>query len=390
MLIPYGKQNISKEDISNVIDVLKSEYLTQGPVVNEFAKSITEKVNSSYAIPVNSATSALHIAYKALDLKEGDYLWSSPNTFAATTNAALSCGATVDFIDINRRTYNLCVDLLERKLSSAKVNNTLPKIISCVHYAGQSCEMKQIYKLSLEYGFRIVEDASHAIGAKYLGEYIGSCKYSDITVFSFHPVKIITTGEGGVAVTNDMALAEKMSLMSSHGIKRNNNDKDIYKEDEIWNYSQVNLGFNYRITDIQAALGLSQMKKLDEFVEARHSIAKRYINALSELPIILPHQDRSTYSSYHLFPIRILIEQSGKTQKTVYRFLREKGILVNIHYIPVYRHPYYKELGFSKGYCKEAESYYRETISLPIFPGLSRIDFEYIVNSLNEAFQVYV
>ena len=386
MPIPYGRQNISKEDINQVVAILQSDFITQGPIVKEFADSISTKVNSSFAIPVNSATSALHLAYKALGLKKGDYLWSSPNTFVATTNAAISCGAKVDFVDIDSETYNICITKLQKKLLQAEKNNRLPKIISCVHFAGQSCLMKEIYEMSLKYGFKIVEDASHAIGAKYIDYNVGCCKFSDITVFSFHPVKIITTGEGGVAVTNDKILADKMSLLSSHGIKRNENENDIFNENGIWNYSQIDLGFNYRITDFQSALGLSQIKRLDQFIKARHEIANKYNQELFNLPIKLPHQHESTYSSYHLFPIRISFKESGKTQLDVYKFLRSKDILVNIHYIPVYLQPYYRSLGFSPGYCEEAELYFRETISLPIFPDLSEKNFDFIVQSLKEIF----
>jgi len=379
--IPYSTQSISKDDIDEVKKVLKSNYLTQGPAIKEFTNKINSKVNSEYAIAVNSATSALHLSYKSLGLKKGDNLWTTPNTFVATSNAALFCGANVDFVDIDSKTYNLCIHKLKEKLIIANKLNKLPKIVTCVHFAGQSCQMKEIYQLSKLYNFKIVEDASHAIGGKYKDKLIGNCKYSDITIFSFHPVKIITTGEGGIAVTNNKELAQKMQMLSSHGIIRSNS-KNFIRNKEIWNYVQEDLGFNYRITDIQAALGLSQLKKLDNFILKRRKIAKKYDRELANLPITIPFQHKDTESSYHLYPIRLSKESSGKNQIEVYKYLRSKGILANIHYIPVYRHKYYSSLGFKEGYCQEAENYFKETISLPLYPKLKNREFNFIIDSL--------
>jgi len=369
--IPYGRQDISEKDIQAVISVLQSDYLTQGPVVATFEKAVSDYCGADHAIAVNSATSALHIACLALGLGKDDWLWTSPNTFVASANCALYCGAKVDFVDIDSLTYNMSVDILREKLEQAEHDDCLPKIVIPVHFAGQSCDMREIKTLADRYGFRIIEDASHAIGGKYRDEPFGNCCYSDITVFSFHPVKIITTGEGGIALTNDTTLAEKMGLLRSHGIT--NNAADMYPRppEEIWNYQQIALGFNYRMTDIQAALGLSQMQRLDEFVTKRHSIAKRYDELLANLPVITPWQHADSYSSFHLYPIRLKLGEINKTHRQVYGALRAEGILVNLHYIPVYRQPYYENMGFRKGYCPEAEQYYENVISLPMFPALT-------------------
>jgi len=332
--IPYGKQDISKKDIQAVVDVLRSDYLTQGPVVPAFEKVVSGYCGSEYAIAVNSATSALHIACLALGLGEGDYLWTSPNTFVASANCALYCGARVDFVDIDSNTYNLCVDALESKLLEAKEKQCLPKVVVAVHFAGQSCDMHRIHELSVEYGFRIIEDAANAIGGKYMSEPIGNCHFSDITVFSCHPVKIITSGEGGMALTNDEKLANKMRHFRSHGISNTPSEMLERPSGEIWNYQQIGLGFNYRMTDIHAALGLSQMERLDEFVARRNKIAERYDSILSKLPIKIPWQHPDTYSSYHLYPIVLLAEM--KTQREVYDAMHAENINVNLHYIPVY------------------------------------------------------
>lgn len=369
--IPYGRQDISEEDIQAVVDVLRSDFLTQGPVVPTFEKAVVDYCGADYAIAVNSATSALHIACLALELGKDDWLWTSPNTFVASANCALYCGAKVDFVDIDSLTYNMSVDILREKLEQAERNNCLPKIVIPVHFAGQSCDMNEIQTLADRYGFRIIEDASHAIGGKYRDEPLGNCCYSDITVFSFHPVKIITTGEGGIALTNDTTLAEKMGLLRGHGITSDAEDMYPRSLEEIWNYQQVRLGFNYRMTDIQAALGLSQMRRLDEFVASRHSIAKRYDELLANLPVITPSQHTDSYSSFHLYPIRLKLGEIKKTHRQVYEALRAERILVNLHYIPVYRQPHYENMGFRKGYCPEAEKYYGNTISLPMFPALT-------------------
>jgi UDP-4-amino-4,6-dideoxy-N-acetyl-beta-L-altrosamine transaminase len=384
-MIPYGRQDISDADIAAVIDILRSDYLTQGPAVPHFEQAVAAKVGARYAVAVNAATSALHIACLALDLGPGDRLWTSPNTFVASSNCALYCGASVDFVDIDPRTYNLSVETLATKLEQAERTGTLPKIVVPVHYAGQSCDMRGMAALSQRYGFRVIEDASHAIGGRYQGEPVGNGRYSDITVFSFHPVKIITTGEGGMALTNDPLLAERLQRHRSHGITSHPEDMHSRPADEIWNYQQIRLGFNYRMTDIQAALGLSQLDRLDAFVEARHRIARVYDAELSGLPVRTPWQHPDTWSSYHLYPIRLQLQQTSKTQREVYDALRQAEILVNLHYIPVYRQPYYEALGFGPGHCPEAEQYHKEAISIPMYPGLTKEHQQIVIQAVRNA-----
>ncbi|CAH6804983.1 UDP-4-amino-4, 6-dideoxy-N-acetyl-beta-L-altrosamine transaminase [Vibrio chagasii] len=365
-MIPYGKQDINQQDIDSVLDVLKSDFLTQGPQVPAFESALIEHTGASYALAVNSATSALHIACLALGLGQGDWLWTSPVTFVASANCGLYCGAKVDFVDIDPDTYNMCPKRLEEKLIEAKAENKLPKVVVPVHLCGQPCDMAAIGKLAKEYGFRVIEDASHAIGGRYQDQPIGNCEYSDITVFSFHPVKIVTTAEGGAALTNSKELADKMALLRSHGITR---DPELMRGESHggWYYQQVDLGFNYRMTELQAALGVSQMQRLNDFVSARHVLSKRYNEILSTLPIVLPHQLEDTYSGLHLFVIRLKVDEISLTHKQVFDALRENGIGVNLHYIPVHTQPYYQSMGFSEGDYPESESYYREAISLPMF-----------------------
>ena len=369
-MIPYGRQDISETDIQAVVDVLRSDFLTQGPAVPAFEKSVAEYCGVDYAVAVNSATSALHIACLALGVGKDDVVWTSPITFVASANCALYCGADVDFVDIDPRTYNLSTERLAEKLALAKTSGHLPKVVIPVHLCGQPCDMAGIHALSQRYGFKIIEDASHAIGGKYKGEPIGNCRYSDITVFSFHPVKIITTGEGGMALTNDMQLAKRMQLLRSHGITREVSEM-THEPDGPWYYQQIDLGYNYRMTDIQAALGMSQMQRLDEFVVKRHVISKRYEQLLADLPVITPWQHPEGYSGLHLYVIRLKLAEIGKTHRQVFEALRAAGIGVNLHYIPVYRQPYYDDMGFKAGYCPEAEQYYSEAISLPMYPGLT-------------------
>ncbi len=369
-MIPYGKQDINQADIDSVVNVLQSNFLTQGLQVPLFEKTVADYCNAEYGVAVNSATSALHVACLALNLGKDDYLWTSPNTFVASANCGLYCGAKVDFVDIDQKTYNLSAVELEQKLIQAKKENRLPKIVIPIHFAGQSCDMKKIYSLGQEYGFKIIEDASHAIGGKYLDQPIGGCQYSDITVFSFHPVKIITTGEGGVTTTNDRELSERMRLFRSHGVTRN--PELMAKEPEgSWYYQQVDLGFNYRMTELQAALGVSQMKRLDEFVTKRHKLQERYDLLLEDLPITKPYQDKDSYSALHLYPIKIQTDKLKSTRKEIFEALRKNNIGVNIHYIPVHTQPYYQDMGFRKGDYPNAENYYESTISIPIFQGLT-------------------
>jgi len=380
-VIPYGKQDINQSDIDAVINVLKSDFLTQGPKVPLFEKTVADYCDSKYGVAVNSATSALHIACLALDLGKDDYLWTSPNTFVASANCGLYCGAKVDFVDINPKTYNLSSKELEIKLIQAKKDNNLPKIVIPVHFAGQSCDMKKIHSLSREYGFKIIEDASHAIGGKYLDKPIGGCQYSDITVFSFHPVKIITTAEGGLATTNDKKLSERMQLFRSHGVTR---DPELMTKeaDGEWYYQQVELGFNYRMTELQAALGVSQMQRLDEFITKRHILQERYDLLLEDLPIIKPYQDKGGYSALHLYPIQIDMEKNTKSREQIFNNLRSKGVGVNVHYIPIHTQPYYRQFGFSGGDFTISEEYYRKAISLPIYHGMKFSEQDLVVEKL--------
>ncbi|MEW5251341.1 UDP-4-amino-4,6-dideoxy-N-acetyl-beta-L-altrosamine transaminase [Microbulbifer discodermiae] len=384
-MIPYGRQDITQRDIDSVVDVLKSDFLTQGPTVPKFEQAIANQVGSRHALAVNSATSALHIACLALGLGPGDRFWTTPITFVASANCGLYCGADIDFVDIDPKTYNLCPTQLERKLEQAEREGRLPKILIAVHMCGQSCDMEAINVLSKRYGFRVIEDASHAIGGKFKGESIGNCRFSDITVFSFHPVKIVTTAEGGIATTNEPHLAARMSLLRSHGVTR---DPSLMTRspDGPWYYQQIELGFNYRMTELQAALGISQLKRLDEFVCKRHELAKGYDTKLSKLPLVCPWQHPDSYSGFHLYVIRLKTSESKVSHGEVFKRLRNDGIGVQLHYIPVHTQPYYQELGFSAGQFPEAERYYQEAISLPLFPTMDEAQQEHVVTSLQRIY----
>lgn len=383
-MIPYGRQDVTQADIDSVVEVLRSDFLTQGPQVPRFEQAVAQHVGAGHALAVNSATSALHMACLALGLGPGDWLWTSPITFVASANCALYCGAEVDFVDIDPRTYNLCPQALERKLEEAERNGRLPKVVVPVHLCGQPCDMQAIHGLAKRYGFRIIEDASHAIGGRYQGEFIGNCGYSDITVFSFHPVKIITTAEGGMALTNDIALADKMALLRSHGITR---DPLLmtHEADGPWYYQQIDLGFNYRMTELQAALGVSQMQRLDQFVAQRHELARRYDELLADLPVVTPWQHPDSYSGLHLYVIRLKLDDIRRTHRQVFESLRAQGIGVNLHYIPVHSQPYYQRMGFQSGDFPQAEHYYAEAISLPMYYGLSETMQDTVVQALREA-----
>ncbi|MDR5907507.1 UDP-4-amino-4,6-dideoxy-N-acetyl-beta-L-altrosamine transaminase [Franzmannia qiaohouensis] len=383
-MIPYGRQEINQADIDAVVSVLESDFLTQGPQVPRFEQSVAAHVGAKHALAVNSATSALHIACLALGLGKGDWLWTSPITFVASANCGLYCGAKVDFVDIDPHTYNLCPKALETKLERAERQGRLPKVVVAVHLCGQPCDMQSLHLLSNRYGFKLIEDASHAIGAKYQGEFVGNSCYSDITVFSFHPVKIITTAEGGMAVTNDQYLAERMNLLRSHGVTRDS-ELMTHEADGPWYYQQVELGFNYRMTELQAALGTSQMTRLDEYVARRNTLAARYDNLLSELPLTTPWQHPDSYSGRHLYVIRLHLDRLKVSHREVFESLREQGIGVNLHYIPVHSQPYYQTMGFNKDDFPEAEQYYSEAISVPLFHTMTKCQQDEVVNALKNA-----
>ena len=382
--IPYGRQSISEEDIQAVVEVLRSDWLTQGPAVEQFEKAVAEYCGAAYAVAVNSATSALHIACLAADLDTGDLLWTSPNTFVASANCALYCGADIDFVDINRHAYTLDAEQLEAKLIRAEMQGRLPKVVIPVHFAGQPCAMDKVAALSARFGFTVIEDASHAIGGKYKDDPIGNCRFSDMTVFSFHPVKIITTGEGGMVLTNRRELYDKLVRLRSHGITRDQ-QLMIGESHGSWYYQQIELGFNYRLTDLQAALGTSQLRQLDEFVAKRHAIATRYNELLSGLPVLTPWQEPENYSAFHLYVIRLQRERISKSHRSIFESLREQGIGVNVHYIPVHTQPYYEKLGFKPDDFPEAMNYYAEAISLPMYAGLTAKQQNRVVESLKRA-----
>ncbi|MCK5831377.1 MAG: UDP-4-amino-4,6-dideoxy-N-acetyl-beta-L-altrosamine transaminase [Methylococcales bacterium] len=381
-MIPYGRQNISEKDIQSVVDILRSDYLTQGPVLPRFEKAVSDYVKSNYAVAVTNGTSALHIACLALGLGQGDWLWTSPITFVASANCGLYCGAKIDFVDIDPYTFNMSISALEQKLQEAEKKGVLPKVIIPVHFAGQSCDMKAMACLAQRYGFFIIEDACHAIGGTYAEQPIGSCQYSDIAVFSFHPVKIITTGEGGMAVTNQLLLAEKMSSLRRHGITRDAK-KMTHESEGDWYYQQVDLGFNYRMTELQAALGLSQLKRLPEFIERRTQLAKQYNDLLADSSIATQQQIVEATSAWHLFVIRLKLPD-GVTQKAIFSKLRKQNIGVNVHYIPVHLQPYYHKMGFRQGDFPIAENYYKHAISLPLFFDLAEADMMHVVTCLKK------
>lgn len=382
--IPYGRQDIDDADIAAVVDVLKSDFLTQGPVVPRFEQDVARYCGVPHAVAVNSATSALHIACLALGLGPGDVLWTSPVTFVASANCALYCGADVDFVDIDKDSYNLSPDALEAKLRRASETGKLPKVVVAVHLCGQPCDMQAINRLSKIYGFAVIEDASHAIGGRYEDRPIGDCRYSDITVFSFHPVKIITSAEGGMAVTKDAELAQRMALLRSHGITRDPNLM-THAPDGPWYYQQIDLGFNYRMTELQGALGLSQMQRIDAYVARRHELARRYDELLQGLPVTCPWQHPKGYSGLHLYVVRLKRSEITSSHLDVFKSLQKEQIGVNLHYIPVHLQPYYQRMGFKAGDFPEAERYYAEAISLPMYPKMTEAQQDFVVTTLREA-----
>jgi UDP-4-amino-4,6-dideoxy-N-acetyl-beta-L-altrosamine transaminase len=381
-IIPYGRQKIFNKDIEAVKRVLKSEYLTQGPEVPEFEKSFKKFCGSKNAIAFNSATSALHAACLSLKVGPGDLIWTSAITFVASANCAIYCGAEIDFVDIDSTTNNMSTYSLEKKLIEAKKRSQLPKVLIPVHLSGLSCDMKKIHKLSIKYNFKIIEDASHSIGAKYNGSYVGSCKYSDITVFSLHPVKIITSGEGGIAVTNNSKLADSMKLVRAHGITKEKSKMVFKKSSEPWYYEQISLGYNYRMSDIHAALGNSQLRSVKSFIKKRKTIAKKYNLLLKKLPLSIIGKKNLLDSSNHLYIIRLIKKNIKNSHKYIFNYLRKNNILVNLHYIPVYLHPFYRKKGFKKGYCHEAERYYGDAISIPIFPSMTNKEQDKVISCL--------
>lgn len=379
--IPYGRQDITDEDINAVCEVLRSDFLTQGPSIEKFEKTVAEYCGASHAVAMNSATSALHVACLALDLGPGDWLWTSPNTFVASANCALYCGAQVDFVDIDPATHNMSIKALERKLQEAEKNGRLPKIVIPVHFAGEPCDLKAIKALAERYRFAVIDDASHAIGGRY-GEFaIGGTPYSDITIFSFHPVKIVTTGEGGMAVTSNPELGVKLARLRTHGITRNPSEMSR-EPDGPWYYEQIGLGYNYRITDIQAALGVSQLGRLDAYVKRRHELADRYDQLLASLPLKRPIRDRANRSGLHLY---VVLLNDADRRREVFDNLRANGIGVNVHYIPVHLQPYYRSLGFKLGDFPAAEAYYAGSISLPMFATLTDDQQDRVVSVLSDA-----
>lgn len=381
--LPYGRQSIDEADIAAVVAVLRSDWLTQGPLIERFERKVADYCGAKHAVAVANGTAALHIAAAALDLQNGDSLWTSPNTFVASANCARYCGASVDFVDIDPRTYNMSVAQLQRKLIAAAKEGRLPKAVVPVHFAGQSCEMEAISKLAAEYKFAVIEDAAHAVGARFRGVPVGDSAFSDMATFSFHPVKIVTTAEGGMVVTNRTDLYERLLLLRNHGITR----EERFLENPShgpWYYEQTALGWNYRLTDLQCALGVSQMDKLETFVTRRRAIARRYDELLRDIPVTTPWQHPETESSWHLYVIRLALDRIRKTRRDVVTQLRERGIGVQIHYIPVHTQPYYRKLGFAPGQFPEAERYYEEAISLPIFPAMTDADQDRVVTALRE------
>lgn len=384
-MIPYGRQSLSEADIQAVLEVLRSDYLTQGPQVPAFEDNLKAYCGARHALAMNSATSALHAACRALGLGAGDILWTLPITFTASANCALYCGAKVDFVDIDPHTLNMSPQALADKLAAAKLSGSLPKIVVPVHFGGEPCDMAAIHALSQQYGFHIIEDASHAVGGEYRGEKVGGCRYSDITVFSFHPVKIITTAEGGMALTNRDDLADKLALLRSHGITRDPAQM-VGESDGAWYYQQIDLGYNYRMTELQAALGASQLTRIDQFVARRHELAKRYDHLLAGLPLILPHRAPENRSALHLYPVQL---KQPKKRRAVFDHLRAHGIGANVHYIPVHTQPYYRRhFGFQAGDFPSAESYYAAAVSLPLYVDLSEAEQDKVAQTLAAAFQV--
>ena len=393
-MIPYGRQDITQADIDAVTAVLRSDFLTQGPAVPRFEQAVISRVKAGFGVAVNSATSALHIACMSLEMGPGDLLWTVPNTFVASANCARYCGADVDFVDIDPDTWNISVPRLREKLVAAKKSGRLPTVVVPVHFSGQPTDQEAIWELSQEFGFKVLEDASHSIGASRNGEPVGSCRWSHITVFSFHPVKIITTGEGGMALTNDSALADRMRMARTHGITREpgrlrRSDRNEPREGQsappAWYYEQQVLGYNYRMIDLEAALGISQLARIDSYVERRNALARRYDAQLKDLPLQLPTVRSENRSSFHLYVVRLRRDRSRKTHRQLFDELRASDIGVNLHYMPVHLQPYYRDLGFKRGQFPEAEAYGESALTLPLYPAMTEQQQQRVVDALHEA-----
>ena len=381
MVIPYARQSITKQDIDAVTEVLQSDYLTQGPVVPAFEDAVANLVGAKHAIAGNSATSMLHIACLALGVTDGDLVWTSPISFVASANCALYCGAEIDFVDIDSETFNMSPTALATKLEEARKSNKLPKVIIPVHMGGQSCDMKSIGLLAKQYGIKVIEDASHAIGGMYNSRRIGNCAHSDITIFSFHPVKIITSGEGGMATTQDESLAHRMRMLRSHGITRNETEFE-FDNDGPWYYEQQELGLNYRLTDIAAALGLSQLQRIDAFINQRNAIAARYNNAFASTQLAIPHINSDCISAFHLYIARCDFENSDVTRVQLFENMKNSGVLLNLHYIPIYRQPFYSKMSFDPKSFPNAERYYKQAFSIPMYADLTEADQDTVISSL--------
>lgn len=381
MVIPYARQSITKQDIDAVTEVLQSDYLTQGPVVPAFEDAVANLVGAKHAIAGNSATSMLHIACLALGVTDGDLVWTSPISFVASANCALYCGAEIDFVDIDSETFNMSPTALATRLEEARKSNKLPKVIIPVHMGGQSCDMKSIGLLAKQYGIKVIEDASHAIGGSYDSRRIGNCAHSDITIFSFHPVKIITSGEGGMATTQDESLAHRMRMLRSHGITRNETEFE-FPNDGPWYYEQQELGLNYRLTDIAAALGLSQLQRIDAFIDQRNAIATRYNNAFASTQVAIPHINSDCISAFHLYIARCDFENSDVTRVQLFQNMKNSGVFLNLHYIPIYRQPFYSKMGFDPKSFPTAELYYKQAFSIPMYADLAQADQDTVISSL--------
>ena len=386
MVIPYARQSISKQDIDAVTEVLQSDYLTQGPVVPAFEEAVANLVGAKYAIAGNSATSMLHVACLALGVTDGDLVWISPISFVASANCALYCGAEIDFVDVDSETFNMSPTALATKLEKAHKSNKLPKVIIPVHMGGQSCDMKSIGLLAKQYGIKVIEDASHAIGGSYDSRSIGNCAHSDITIFSFHPVKIITSGEGGMATTQDESLAHKLRMLRSHGITRNEIEFE-FANDGPWYYEQQELGLNYRLTDIAAALGLSQLQRIDVFINQRNRIAARYDDAFASTQVAIPHINSDCISAFHLYIARYDFEKSDVTRIQLFQDMKDSGVLLNLHYIPIYRQPYYSKMGFDPKMFPNTERYYKQAFSVPMYADLTEADQNMVISSLLDTLQ---